>query len=186
LADDAVARALQPALAAAEALFGRADRAAINPDGYDAWRETFRICQAHEAWATHGEWITRHDPEFGPGIRERFAAARSITEDEARAARASRKAIAARLGRLMEPDTVLAIPTSPSPSPLLTASAAALDAFRAKALSMLCLAGLAGLPQVSIAAGRVNGAPVGFSLVGARGRDGRILAMAGKLLARMS
>jgi amidase len=185
LADDAVVRALNPTLILAETLFGRADRSAVSPDGFDAWRETFRVCQAHEAWASHGAWITKHQPQFGPGVRERFAAASAVTQDEAQAAKASRRAIAARIDAMLEPDYVIVIPTAPSPAPLLTASAEAQDVFRAKALSMLCLAGLAGLPQISIAAARVSGAPVGFSLIGARHRDGRLLAMAAKLLAKM-
>jgi amidase len=185
LADDAVVKALQPMLAAAEALFGPADRAAVNPDGYDRWRETFRVCQAYEAWGAHGEWIMQHRPEFGPGVRERFAAARDIRADEVQAARTSRRTIAAKINKLLEPDTVILLPSAPAPSPLLTADDRTQDQFRVRAMSMLCLAGLAGLPQLSIPGARVQGAPVGFSLLGPRGRDGKLLAMAAKILKRM-
>ncbi|MEC8793599.1 MAG: amidase family protein, partial [Pseudomonadota bacterium] len=58
-----------------------------------------------------------------------------------------------------------------------------LDAFRTAALELLCPAGLAGLPQVSLPAGTVDGAPVGLSLIGPPGGDGQLLAMAEALTA---
>src|SRR5262249_42525159 len=41
----------------------------IAPDGLDAWREAFRIVQAHETWQTFGPFISQHKPDIGPGVR---------------------------------------------------------------------------------------------------------------------
>ncbi|MGF1551448.1 MAG: amidase family protein [Paracoccaceae bacterium] len=71
------------------------------------------------------------------------------------------------------------LPTAPSPAPLREADEAALDAFRARALGMLCPAGLAGLPQLSVPAGTVEGGPVGLGLVGPPGGDRTLVAAAG-------
>jgi len=46
------------------------------------------------------------------------------------------------------------------------------------ALELLCAAGLASLPQISIPAGTVEGAPVGLSLIAGPGQDGLLLALA--------
>ena len=30
----------------------------------------------------HGDWVTQHQPQFGPGVKERFAMASQLTSDE--------------------------------------------------------------------------------------------------------
>jgi len=40
------------------------------------------------------------------------------------------------------------------------------DRFRHEAMRLLCVAGMAGLPQVVMPAGRIEGAPFGVSLIG--------------------
>jgi amidase len=45
-----------------------------------------RIVQAYEVWQTYGEFVTRENPEFGPGVRERMMFAASVTGDAAAAA----------------------------------------------------------------------------------------------------
>ena len=39
----------------------------VSAEGLEAWRETFRICQASEIWQVHGDWIRQTTPAFGPG-----------------------------------------------------------------------------------------------------------------------
>lgn len=178
LAEPETREALRPMKEKAEALFGSAATAPLNPDSYDAWREVFRICQGYEAWAAHGAWISTHAPDFSPDVRARFEAGSQVTAEEERAARQSRVKIAALLDAALDGGTVIVLPTVPAPAPLKTAEPTSLDAFRASALSLLCPAGLGGLPQISIPAAHVDGAPVGLSLLGARGSDGMLLAMA--------
>jgi amidase len=56
------------------------------------------------------------------------------------------------------------------------------DKLRARALPMLCIAGLARLPQVSLPLATLNGCPLGLSLIAARGSDTLLLALATKLM----
>ena len=48
------------------------NHARIAPDGFDRWREIFRIIQANEVWQTFGAFVEKHQPRMGPGIRERM------------------------------------------------------------------------------------------------------------------
>jgi amidase len=69
-------------------------------------------------------------------------------------------------------------PTSPGPAPLLGASQAEQNAVRERTMGVTAIAGLCGLPEVTIPAGQVDGAPVGLSLVAGPGRDRALLALA--------
>ena len=63
-------------------------------------------------------------------------------------------------------------------TPCRAASYGLLDSYRASIIAFTCPAGLAGLPQVNIPAGFVDGAPVGLSLLGPRGSDRALIALA--------
>ena len=52
------------------------------------------------------------------------------------------------------------------------------DAIRQATIGVTAIAGFCGLPEVTLPAGTVNGAPVGLSLVAAPGRDRGLLAFA--------
>jgi amidase len=65
----------------------------------------------------------------------------------------------------------LLLPTMPDIAPLLSESEDRLDQYRNRALNLLCLAGLAGVPQLSLPLVRRDGAPLGLSLVGPAGSD---------------
>lgn len=45
------------------------------------WLSVFRTIQSAEVWEGHGRWIEAHNPEFGPGIRERFDGASQVTAE---------------------------------------------------------------------------------------------------------
>lgn len=177
-ADAEVVDALAPALARLEARFGAAVPVRLAPEGLETWRETFRVCQAAEVWQVHGAWVEATTPRFGPGVEGRFLAASSITEAAWSAARDQREAVRRRLDRLMGTDGLLILPTAPGPAPLRDAAEPELDAYRGRALELLCPAGLAGLPQLSVPGAHAGGGPVGLGLVGPAGRDGDLLAVA--------
>ncbi|PWR04603.1 amidase [Meridianimarinicoccus roseus] len=177
-ADAATVEAAARSLAALQDLAGPIRPVVLAPGGLEDWRETFRICQAAEIWQTHGDWITAHAPAFGPGVRERFAIAASIDADTFAAADRRKADLRARISEVLLPDVVFVLPTGPGPAPLRTADAASLDVFRTRAFDMLCPAGLGGLPQLSVPSGRVDGGPVGISLVGPPGRDRALIALA--------
>ena len=96
-----------------------------------------------------------------------------------------RKRFAVRVRSMLAGGAVLAFPTSPFPAPLLTASSAEQNAVRERSMGVTALAGLGGLCEVTIPAGRVEGAPVGLSLVAAPGRDRALLNLAVRLAAEI-
>jgi len=142
------------------------------------FRKTFMVCQAAEVWETHGEWVRGSNPDFGPGVKGRFDMAASITQEQLIPARAARAKIKSRLFGLLRDDTIIALPTGPGPAPLRSADDSALNDFRMAALDLLCGAGLAGLPQINIPAGMVDGCPVGLGLIGSKGSDADLLRIA--------
>jgi amidase len=153
----------------------------VAPEGIARFYDEFRTLQADEVWATLGSWIVQTRPRFGPGVAERFEYASHVSPEAASQARAFRRAFQARLRPLLAGGAVLAYPTSPCPAPLLTASAAEQDRVRSRTISVTAIAGLAGCPEVALPLGRVDGAPVGLSLVMAPGRDRALLALAAAL-----
>lgn len=173
--------ALKPAFDRLQELVEAARGVSLAPDGFSAWRETFRIIQGFEAWTAHGDWIKNVQPNFGPGVRERFALAATVTAEDAARARQDRAAIVAMLHGLLGRDTVLCLPTSPAPAPLRKSTNAEVESVRIRLLEFTAIAGLGGLPQVSIPVADVDGAPVGLSVVGAPGSDRMLLDLAGRL-----
>jgi amidase len=177
-ADPAVAAALRPALARLEGAFGPAVGVTVAPEGLIALQTGYRALQGHETWATLGEWISTTGAKFGPGVGERLAAARDVSAPTAAAARALRQSVQARLRPLLAGGAVLVQPTSPVVAPLLTASPEEQQRVREATINVTALAGLAGLPEVTLPAGTVDGLPVGLSLVGGAGADRALLALA--------
>jgi amidase len=163
--------ALGSMLARLQERLGPLEPILLAPEGLAEWREAFRMHQGREVWQVHGDWITEANPNFGAGIRARFEMAKGITDEEFAWAKAERAKITDRLLSQLDEGTVLALPTSPGPAPLLEADLAAQDDFRARSLEILCPAGHAGLPQLSLPAGVVCGGPVGLSLVASRGGE---------------
>ena len=153
----------------------------IAPDGFDAWRNCFRVIQGREIWSIYGAWMRDHNPALGPGIKERMAFAAAVTADQAEAARKAMGQARAQIRSIIPPGSIAALPSAPSIAPRLDSAADALDAFRMRGLALTCIAGLSGLPQISIPIGTVDGCPIGLSLIGWPGADEVLLDMAVEL-----
>ena len=97
-------------------------------------------------------------------------------------AKARREEITGRMAGLLEADAVLLLPSAPGTAPLKGSPPGILDDLRARGLSILCIAGLARLPQISLPLATLEGCPLGLSLVAARGNDTMLLALARELL----
>ena len=156
----------------------------VSPEGLEVWWEVFRLIQAGEVKSTNLPWVRANKASLGPGIRERFVIAENVTDIELNAARTHQDHIVNNLNDLIPPGTVLVIPTAPCIAPLRDADAATLDAFRSNAMALTCIAGLAGLPQVSMPVLTVEGCPVGVSLIGASGCEERLLELAVTLISQ--
>jgi len=70
------------------------------------------------------------------------------------------------------------MPTMPDVAPLRTDGDSALEDYRNRAIRLLCVAGMGGLPQLSLPLGTRLGAPLGLSLVGPAGRDRSLVRLA--------
>ena len=161
----------------------------LAPEGLSDWFATFRDLQYAEIWEAHGEWVRAVRPTFGPQVGSRMAlveAACGSPDPAAQARHASlmalrqreRQRIRAHLDALLPLGTVLLLPTMPDVAPRCGASPADTVTFRERALGLLCAAGLGGLPQLSMPVATVDGCPVGLSLLGGRGTDAWLLALA--------
>ena len=167
--------ALQPALQRLTACFEAVETISVGHGKLDAWMRAFRTLQAAEIWAAHGEWITRVGPRFGPGVQQRFDNAAHIAPTDVQVAQRLREAVAARMALLLAPGTLLCLPSAPGIAPRLGTPVEVLEGFRSQAMRLLCIAGLAGTPQVSLPVTTVQGCPLGLSLMASRGADRALL-----------
>ena len=171
LLSDREVKALAPAEARVTAAMGEAAPVTVAPGGLEDWYWTFRHLQAVEAWKAHGAWIEDRDPDMTPGIRERFEFGREVDPDTRARAEAARREQRKRVEEVVGSDGVLMLPTVPGIAPVSDLGGDALQAYRERALSILCISGLSGLPQVTMPLAGLDGCPLGLSLIGPRGSD---------------
>jgi amidase len=180
-ADPPAAALLRSALAAMAADLPTPRAARVAPEGLDPWRECFRVIQGFEIWGVYGGFIERRRPRLGPGVRERFAFAAKVSQRDAEEARKLKARARDQVRRLARPGTILALPTTPGIAPRADVAAESLESFRADVMRLTSIAGLSGLPQVTIPIGTVSGCPVGLSFIGWAGGDEMLLELAVRL-----
>lgn len=145
---------------------------------------TFRVLQGRDIWRVHGEWITREQPRLAPDIEARFQWCATLTELDEQAARRAREEIIDALRTFSDDGAqLLALPTAPGASPLLSLTGRRLETYREHLMGMTALAGLWGAPQLSmplLSDDRDGGghAPWGVSLLGAPGQDRHLVTRA--------
>lgn len=164
-----------------EAVLGRADMVEAASNGFEPLYWAFRHLQGREAWEVDGAMIEKHNPPLGPGVVERFAFARTVTDEQVEDAEECRAQFRARLSGILGRDGVMLLPTMPDVAPLLTDSEAALDTYRNRAINILCLSGLAGTPQITMPLASRLGAPLGISLMGPAGSDLSLARLAARV-----
>lgn len=182
LAGHAATATLQPAIARMMALVGEAHHTQVSAEGLQQWLQVFRVLQGREVWTEHGAWIGEARPQLGPGIRQRIEWASTVSADEAESAAAQREAIVRRVDALLGDNALLVLPTVSDIAPLRAAPPTSTEDFRARALTLLCIAGLAGLPQLSLPLAKLNGCPLGISIIGPRDSDMMLLGFARRLV----
>jgi len=175
---DEVAVALAPALARVEALAGKAQSCTVALDSFDSMYWSFRYLQGREAWQVDGPFIERFAPPLGPGVAERFAWAKQVTDAQVVGAAHFCDRFHGHLAQLLGRDGLLVMPTMPDVAPLLVAEESELEDYRNAAIRMLCISGLSGFPQVTLPLATRLGAPLGISLLGPAGSDRSLVALA--------
>ena len=187
MVDEAVAGALERAIEKVAARVETVEDVTVAPEGLEAWFETFRVLQAASIRANHGAWIRETRPEFGPGVKERFEWAEALDDGAVAAAKPRYAAIRARIDKLLRPGDILCLPTSPRVAPLKNTPVDDIEIrYRHQAMHLLCIAGLGGLPQISLPMAELEGLPLGLSLNGTRGADLQLLGLARELMSEAS
>ncbi|MBK1659183.1 amidase [Paracraurococcus ruber] len=174
-ADPETAHALQPLLDRLKRLVPDWREEVMAPQGLSAWSRAQRTLQPVEAWETFRPWVERDNPRFAFSVARGLVLGAMTPLADREWAALMRREARGRLRHLLPPGTVLATPTTPFPAPRAGLPLPVLDPLRA-AINCLCAhGGLAGHPQVSIPGARVNGLPVGLSLLAARGADAMLV-----------
>ena len=149
------------------------------------WLECYRVVQCAGIWQTLGPWITAAKPRFGDAIAARFAECASIAKDELAHWTERRAIFSGRVRAALADGVGLVVPTTPCIALRKDASADEYGEFYRRALTMTSIAGHAGLPQLTIPTGSVDGCPIGLSIIADRNQD-RILLDAGAPWANLS
>jgi amidase len=179
--DTEVRGALAVVVHAIERALGPAELVETAADGFETLYWAFRRLQGREAWLTDGPMIERFAPPLGPGVVERFLYARAVSNEDVADATRCRAEFRSRLDEILGQDGLLILPTMPDIAPLLTDTEVSLDLYRNQAINLLCLAGLAGTPQVTMPLATRLGAPLGISIMGPRGSDLSLVTVAARL-----
>lgn len=141
----------------------------------DEWLECYRVVQCAGIWQALGPWIDSAHPRFGEAVAQRFAEASSITPAEIAHWTPIRASLAARVRAILGDGVGLVVPTAPRVALKRNAAPSEFADFYPRALTLTSIAGHAGLPQISIPAGRMDGCPVGLSIVASPGHDRALL-----------
>ena len=182
-ADPAVAEALAPLLDRLATLLGHRRDEVMAPPGLSVWQGAQRALQSSQAWRSFAPWLDQANPRLAWTVARGLVHAAAITDAERARATLMREEARARLRTLLPSGTILCLPTTPFPAPRRGLPVSTLDAMRDRISCLSSHGGLTGVPQVSIPGARVEGAPVGLSIVAGRGADLELLAVAKALAA---
>ncbi|MGE5270910.1 MAG: amidase [Thiohalocapsa sp.] len=178
LADATTAAALEPMVARLGWLAGEVREEAIAPPGLASWARAQRTLQPYEAWETFGDWIDRTNPRFQFTVARNLALAAAIPASERGWASLVREEARGRMRQLLPTGTILCLPTTPFPAPRCGLPISVLEPLRDRITALCAHGGLTGVPQVSLPGAEVDGLPVGLSIVGGRGSDASLVAVA--------
>jgi len=177
-ADTGTARVLQPLVQALAALMKDVRDDLLAPSGLTTWARAQRTLQPWEAWQTFKPWLERDNPRLQYSVARNLARAAAIPDSEREWAALVRSEARARMTWLLPPGTILCMPTTPFPAPLKGQPLPALEPVRGRILGLAAHGGLTGVPQVSVPGAKVDGLPVGLSIVGGHGSDAALVAVA--------
>ena len=186
IADVAVAAALQPAVDAVKSIIADNTTLRLSSVGLAQWSVQQQVLQSREAWVTAKDWIAQVNPRFNFWVAERYIFGRSVTDDEVETAQVARQEVIQRMDEVTQGGGVVCLPTSPGPAPLLGQSLAERRDVLSRIVSLTCMGGTTGRPQISVPVAEVNGLPVGLSFLGERGSDELLISLAGKLIKQLA
>jgi len=177
-ADPEVATALQPMVARLTRIIGPAREEIMAPQGLSVWARAQRTLQPVEAWHTFQIWIEQANPRMAFSVAAALIAGSQVPAGEQGWASLMRDEARARLRHLLPPGTILCLPSTPFPAPLRGLPLSELRPLRERITCLCAQGGLTGSPQVNLPGATVDGAPVGLSIIGGRGSDSSLIAVA--------
>ena len=177
-AEPAVADALDRPRAQASALVREAVEIDVAPPGLAVWARAQRTLQMPEALATFRDWVDRTNPRLSMRVAGMLVTAQGITPVERQWAELMRREIRGRLRHLLAPGNALCLPTTPFPAPPTGLPLSRQNDLGIQIAALTCIAGLSGLPQLSVPGATAEGRPVGLSFIGPPGSEARLIALA--------
>ncbi|KFC69297.1 putative amidase [Bosea sp. LC85] len=177
-ADPDVAAALAPMVERLGRIVGHVREEIMAPQGLSVWARAQRTLQPVEAWQTFQPWIERANPRMAFSVVSGLLTGAQMPAAERNWAALMRQEARARLRHLLPPGTILCLPTTPFPAPSRGLPLAELQPLRDRISCLCAQGGLTGSPQVNLPGATVDGAPVGLSIIGGRGTDATLVAVA--------
>ena len=177
-ADAGVAEALRPMVERLAALLGDSEEVLMAPPGLSVWGRAQRVLQPYEAWQTFQPWLDAANPRLAFSVARGLVAGSQVTQEERNWANLMRQEVRGRLRHLLPAGTILCLPTTPFPAPMRGRSVSEQQADRDRILCLCGHGGLAGMPQVNLPGSKVDGLPIGLSILGGLGTDATLVAVA--------
>jgi amidase len=177
-ADPGVAQALHPMVNRLAALIGHSREDIMAPQGLSVWARAQRSLQPVEAYNTFKPWLDERNPRLAFVVARNLVAGAMVSAADWNWANLMRQEARGRMAHLLPPGTILCLPTTPFPAPLTGQPLSVLDPLRDRITCLCAQGGLAGHPQVSLPGSVVDGLPVGLSIIGAKGSDASLIAVA--------
>lgn len=148
---------------------------------FATWADIFCVMQWAEIESCLGAWIADASPEFGPEIAASFQLMKQLDRRRVAQAVQRREQFFQSLHECLGPDDLLCIPTTPALAPRKgdpPRRSSSGTGYYPRTLSLMSVAGMCRLPQVSLPIADADGVPVGLSLVARHGQDSLLLQMA--------
>ncbi len=181
LAAPEVRGALVPVVDRIAAAFSARQDVALGQGDLPAWSENQRKLQMWEFGRTFRPWVERCVPRFSIEVGRSLSMSWLLTEADLAGPRAFRDHARRRLDTLLDDDAVLCLPTAPILPPRRDDRFSEMVTAVGRITELTCIAGLGGLPQLSLPLAAHDGIPVGLSLIGGRGSDEALLGLASLL-----
>ena len=181
LAEEDTRLALQPLVDALSSIMDEVTTLRLSPSTLADWSALQQVLQSREAWESAKDWIDSVNPRFSFEVSDRYVMARAVTDAEVASAAPGRTALAQRMEQVLGGDAVICLPTTIGPAPLLGQRVLERHTLRLRNSQLTSVAGLSGLPQLTMPLAETGGLPVGFSLLGPRGSQTSLIALAREL-----
>ncbi len=179
--DDDVRLALRPAVNAIAEMVGEQATERVAADEIDEWLTHQRNLQMREAWDTLRDWIEQTNPRVAFEVAIRYLNGMSVTDDQLAASNTVRQAVRNRMNDLLADGVIMCLPTSPTPAPPPDMPVPERVELGVRIARLTCIGGMSGCPQLNLPLSKVDGLPVGLSLMAARGSDEMLMRFAAEL-----